>query len=76
MYLVLGKKNCPYCDKAKALLERNGEEYTYVDISDDRGTVTDFWRKFLVEDLKARTVPQVFKVIGGYDMLLAEQTES
>ena len=26
---IFGKDNCPFCDKAKALAERQGHEYTY-----------------------------------------------
>lgn len=76
MYLVIGKQNCPYCDKAKALLDRNQEEYIYIDITSGDCVTDSVWRDFLVETLKARTVPQVFKLIpGGYEGLLGEQAE-
>ena len=26
---IFGKDNCPFCDKAKGLAEREGHEYTY-----------------------------------------------
>lgn len=76
MYLVIGKQNCPYCDKAKALLDRNREKYIYIDITSGDCVTDSVWRDFLVETLKARTVPQVFKLIpGGYEGLLGEQAE-
>ena len=76
MYLVIGKKNCPYCDKAKALLERYDDPYVYVDITSGEGSVDAVWKHFLMDDLKVQTVPQIFKLIpNGYEGLLSEQSE-
>ena len=72
MYLVIGRQNCPYCEKAKELLERNGEEYLYVDITSGDCITDALWKNFLVDDLKAKTVPQVFKLVGGYTELVHE----
>ena len=69
---VYGKPNCPFCDKAKALLELKGLEYAYIDVSTNAGA-----REMLVES-GFRSVPQVYKAdehgediehIGGYDTL-------
>ena len=71
MYLVLGRQNCSYCEKAKQLLEERGHEYLYVDITSGDCIKDAHWKNFLVDDLKVKTVPQVFKLVeGGYEGLL------
>jgi glutaredoxin len=73
MYLVLGRQNCPYCDKAKAKLEESGENFIYIDITSGDCIVDAVWKNFLVEDVKVKTVPQIFKLVeGGYTGLLKE----
>ena len=72
MYLVIGRKNCPYCDKAKDALDEKGMPYVYVDITSGDGFSDSVWKNFLVEDLEARTVPQIFRLLGGYDDLRLE----
>jgi glutaredoxin len=72
MYLVVGRKNCSYCDKAKEALETKGTPYVYVDITSGDSITDAVWKNFLVEDLEARTVPQIFRLLGGYDDLRLE----
>ena len=64
MIEIYGKDNCPYCDKAKALCEQKGYEYTYKQLG------TDFTREELMEQFPtARTFPQIRidgEAIGGY----------
>lgn len=58
---------CPYCTRAKALLERRGIAHTTFDVTGD-----DAKRKWLVERTGQRTVPQIFidgKPVGGCDDL-------
>ncbi len=61
---------CPYCVKAKALLDKKGVSYQLIDITDD-----DEARKNLVAKANGlRTVPQIFideRHIGGCDDLYA-----
>ncbi len=61
---------CPYCVKAKALLDEKGVSYQLIDITDD-----DEARKNLVAKASGlRTVPQIFideRHIGGCDDLYA-----
>lgn len=69
MIEIWGKPMCPYCDRAKALCEQNGYEYTYKQLGED------FGREELLELFPtARTFPQI-KVdgesIGGFDQLHA-----
>lgn len=68
MYLVLGRRNCPFCDKAKERLEQDGLPYVYVDIMETQEHTTLF-KDMLVNKMNVRTVPQVFKLVGGYDNL-------
>tara|TARA_B100000035_G_scaffold192172_1_gene164054 strand:- start:262 stop:393 length:132 start_codon:yes stop_codon:yes gene_type:complete len=35
MIEIYGKTFCPYCDKAKALCEREGFEYSYKELDTD-----------------------------------------
>jgi len=69
MLTVYSKPACPFCDKAKHLLETRGVNFQVVDISQDADA-----RDFLV-DSGFRTVPQIFKdgelfVDGGYQGLI------
>jgi len=61
---------CPYCTKAKTLLQIKGVEYEEVDVTGD-----DDARAVLTEKAEGRkTVPQIFindKPIGGFDDLNA-----
>ncbi len=60
---------CPYCTRAKQLLEKKGVRYREVDVTDD-----DERRAWLVEQTGRRTVPQVFiaeRPVGGCDDLYA-----
>ena len=61
---------CPYCDKAKRLLDAKDVDFTEIDVTDD-----DEARIALVEKSGGRrTVPQIFiddKAIGGCDDLYA-----
>lgn len=64
MYTIYGKPNCPWCDRAKGLLQP--DEYNYVDVSKDQEA-----KEVLVE-MGVRTVPQVFdrdNHIGGFEAL-------
>jgi glutaredoxin len=67
---VYTKNNCPFCDRAKALLESRGVAYTSINIED----VPDA-REFLVEQ-GLRSVPQIFNgttlLQGGYQGLAGQ----
>jgi glutaredoxin len=69
MYLVIGRKNCSYCDKAKELLTSQGKEFVYVDITSGEDFSDSVWKQFLVTDMGVNTVPQIFNLIGGYEDL-------
>lgn len=67
---VFTKFLCPYCSRAKALLDRKGAEYQEIDVTMDRAGF-----EAMVERANGRrTVPQVFidgKHVGGSDDLAA-----
>lgn len=60
---------CPYCVRAKQLLQHKRVDFQEVDVSDD-----DEQRRALVQRTGRRTVPQIFineQSIGGCDELYA-----
>lgn len=66
---VFSTDYCPYCDRAKALLERRGIPFDEIDVSHDSAK-----RAWLVATTGRRTVPQIFiddVPIGGSDELHA-----
>ena len=67
---VFTKFLCPYCSRAKTLLDRKGAEYQEIDVTMDRAGFDA-----MVERAGgARTVPQIFiggKHIGGSDEMAA-----
>jgi glutaredoxin 3 len=63
--IVYRTQFCPYCVRAKHLLQSKGVPFKEVDVTDDPGK-----RKWLVDATRQRTVPQIFingKPIGGFD---------
>jgi glutaredoxin 3 len=60
---------CPYCVRAKALLNKKGVAFTEIDVTNDQEK-----RDWLVKETGQRTVPQVFingASVGGSDDLYA-----
>jgi len=70
MIEIYGKTQCPFCDKAKALCEKQGLDFVYKQLD------TDFTREELFEQFPgARTFPQIRmdgENIGGYTELAAK----
>lgn len=66
--IVWSKYQCPYCDKAKALLNSRKVKFEERKIGDG------YTKEDLLEAVPtARTVPQIIingQVIGGYDQLV------
>lgn len=60
MITVYSKNNCPFCDRAKQLLESKGVKYNEVNIEYDPES-----RQMLV-DKGLRSVPQIF---NGYELI-------
>jgi glutaredoxin 3 len=64
---------CPYCSRAKRLLDTKGVPYEEIDVSAD-----DEARMDLAERTGRRTVPQIFigeRHVGGSDELMALERE-
>ena len=58
---------CPYCVRAKKLLEAKGIEFEEIDLTHDEAL-----RKKIMQQTGMRTVPQIFiddKFVGGYQEL-------
>jgi len=61
--------NCPYCDRAKALLQAKGQTWTEIDVAAEPGR-----RSEMMERSGRRTVPQIWiddRHVGGSDELHA-----
>ena len=66
--------SCPYCVRAKQLLERKGVAYKEINLSNEPAEV----RVELMQRTNHRTVPQIFikdQFIGGFDQLYALERE-
>ncbi len=67
---IYSTKVCPYCDRAKSLLDRKGAPYSVIDVSDD----AELRAVMMQRSGGRRTVPQIFingEHIGGCDDLYA-----
>lgn len=72
--LVITQPNCPYCVKAKAILDERGTEYTTLVLGADlaKTMMVDFIEQQTGNQV--RTVPQIIldgQYIGGHDDLVA-----
>ena len=72
--LVITQPNCPYCVKAKAILDERSTEYTTLVLGTDlaKTTMVDFIEQ--ATGNQVRTVPQIIldgQYIGGHDDLVA-----
>ena len=66
--VIFGRPGCPYCVRAKQLLDNKGSEYQEIDVSDRA------LRPAMTKLTGGTTVPQIIineKVIGGCDDLYA-----
>lgn len=70
---IYTKDNCPFCDRAKALLESKGVTYNTINIE-----IRTEAREFLM-DQGLRSVPQIFNgtalIQGGFQGLAAQPEE-
>ncbi|HTP52786.1 MAG TPA: glutaredoxin 3 [Anaeromyxobacteraceae bacterium] len=70
---IYTKKYCPFCVRAKSLLDRKGVAYTEVDAEGK-----DELRNWLVEVTGQKTVPQIFvdgRSLGGFSEIDALDRE-
>ncbi len=74
MITIVTKASCPFCQNAKAFLDKLWKEYTEIEISSD----PELYQKY--KDISGmQTVPQVFdgeptreNLIGGNDDMMAK----
>lgn len=67
---IYTKQTCPYCDRAKQLLDHKGVKYVEIPVDQNQQALEDM----LSRSLGRRTVPQIFindRAIGGCDDLYA-----
>jgi glutaredoxin len=69
MIYVIGKDDCPWCDKAKELLDNNNTQYVYKNLSTLFPSKREAWKNFINNELAKTTVPVVINVVGGYSEL-------
>lgn len=73
-FTVFGKENCPYCVRAKELLQSKMLEFGYYDVQADKFTLDHMNDRVTVATGgPAKTVPQIFvdsEYIGGYTDLV------
>ncbi len=65
-YVIYGKQDCMFCDKARRLLKSKNLAFTYLQLDTDY-TMDELWQK-----VKFTTYPQIFfhdYHIGGYRQL-------
>ncbi len=68
MNIVYSTQYCPWCHRAKDLLDKHGIAYTEVDVTEDREL-----QKEMIERSGRKTVPQIFfgdEHIGGFEDLV------
>ncbi len=66
---IYSKDWCPYCDRAKALLQSKGLAYEEIDVTEDADRERE-----MIERSQRRSVPQIFiqgTHVGGSDELVA-----
>ena len=67
-YYIIGKDNCPYCDKAKAMLDEEHIPYVYKNLSTLSEKNREVWVDFIKNQLAMTTVPVCLKVGGSTDL--------
>ncbi len=68
---IFSTPHCPYCQRAKALLDGKGVSYQEFDVSTDAAKL-----KEMLDRSQRRTVPQIFidgQHVGGSDDLSAAE---
>ncbi len=67
MYTIWGRPDCPWCDRAKFLLDAHQLQYEYIELTSDN------LEEFSKRTMGAKTVPQIIDdddfYIGGFEAL-------
>lgn len=70
--VLYGKSGCPFCDKAKMLLESKELKYKYVDVTENEQSL-NYVKEYWTKQGKRPTVPLIVIdgiEIGGYTELV------
>lgn len=75
MITMYSKPNCPYCDRAKVWLEKNGFSYETVNVYEDESALE------FIKQRGHKTVPQIYfngevLVEGGYTGLSKQDPQT
>lgn len=73
MVEVYATETCPYCRRARALLDKKRVSYSVIDVATDRARLTE-----MMSRSGRRTVPQIFisdTHVGGSDDLEAAERD-
>ncbi|RME17356.1 MAG: glutaredoxin 3 [Bdellovibrio sp.] len=65
--IIYSADYCPYCRRAKALLDSKGISYKEINLDNDPET-----KRKIMEQTGMRTIPQIFingELVGGYSEL-------
>lgn len=65
-YLIITADDCKWCDKVKDLLKSKGHSYATINLTE----TPEVFR--VMQAIGAKTVPQVFKVIGGFEATVGD----
>ena len=74
IYTVYSKKNCSFCDRAVALLERENQAYVVKKVDED----LNYFHEMKQKAPNMLTMPVIIKddmLIGGYKELIAHLNE-
>lgn len=72
MYIVMGKDGCTYCKQAVSLLKQVGEEFKYLDLTEEPQI------RFAFKALGHDTMPLIMcgeRLVGGFQELQSELIE-
>jgi glutaredoxin len=72
-YRIYSKDGCPWCVKAKNLLEKLNFNYEVIDLSNDIARVSFYESRAFPSHL--RTVPKVYEVIDNKEILIGGYTD-
>lgn len=70
MYKIIGKPDCSYCVMAKDFLTAKGQEFEYVDLTNNQELINELSSQGL------RTVPQIWhndRYVGNFQQLVMEK---
>ena len=65
-YLILTMDDCKWCDKVKDALDEAGKDWVALNINDH----PEVFR--VMQAIGAKTVPQVLKIIGGFEATVGD----